>query len=64
MNVDILATNPDWRWYILFVSTILAATILGWLLFKYGQVCYLLIKHIPSLHADKCHRLRSGLKKT
>jgi hypothetical protein len=39
MNVDILQTNPDWRWYILFGGGFLAFTVLGWLLFKYGQVC-------------------------
>ncbi|KAF2800332.1 hypothetical protein K505DRAFT_228981, partial [Melanomma pulvis-pyrius CBS 109.77] len=38
MNVDILETNPDWRWYLLLGSGFLALTVLGWLLFKYGQV--------------------------
>jgi hypothetical protein len=38
MNVDILKTNPDWRWYILFGGGLLTLTIVGWLLFKYGRV--------------------------
>jgi hypothetical protein len=38
MNVDILETNPDWRWYILFGGTFLILTIIGWLLFKYCRV--------------------------
>lgn len=38
MNVDILASNPDWRWYILLGGGFLVVTVLGWLLFKYGQV--------------------------
>lgn len=38
MNVNILASNPDWRWYLLFVSMTLVITIVSWLLFKYGQI--------------------------
>jgi hypothetical protein len=50
MNVDILATNPDWRWYVLFGSATLTITILGWLLFKYGQVRD---AYGPARHASK-----------
>jgi hypothetical protein len=34
MNVDILESNPDWRWYLLFGGGCLALTALVWLLFK------------------------------
>jgi hypothetical protein len=52
MNVNILASNPDWRWYVLFVSMTLAITILGWLLFKYGQVCATYRELYPCIYAD------------
>ncbi|KAF2997583.1 hypothetical protein E8E13_002417 [Curvularia kusanoi] len=58
MNVDILASNPDWRWYILFVSIILAITILGWLLFKYGQIEQWIERHIGA----RFSRLGKGRK--
>jgi hypothetical protein len=38
MNVDILESNPDWRWYLLFGGGCLTLTVLVWLLAKYGQV--------------------------
>ncbi|KAF4947140.1 hypothetical protein FSARC_14045 [Fusarium sarcochroum] len=37
MNVDILENNPDWRWYLLFVGSILLLTITGWLFSKYFE---------------------------
>jgi hypothetical protein len=38
MNVNILESNPDWRWFLLAVGVLLVTTILVWLFFKYGQV--------------------------
>jgi hypothetical protein len=39
MNVNILAENPDWRWYLLFAGASLLLTTAGWLLlFKYYSV--------------------------
>lgn len=38
MNVNILASNPDWRWYLLLGGGFLALTVVVWLIFKYGQV--------------------------
>ncbi|KAJ4129487.1 hypothetical protein NW765_016360 [Fusarium oxysporum] len=38
MNVDILESNPDWRWYLLFMGSFLFLTIAGWLFFKYFEV--------------------------
>lgn len=38
MNVDILESNPDWRWYLLFGGGFVALTVLVWLVFKYGKV--------------------------
>ena len=38
MNVDILESNPDWRWYLLFGGGSLMLTVIVWLVFKYGQV--------------------------
>lgn len=38
MNVNILENNPDWRWYLLVVGTILLLTISVWLLFEYLKV--------------------------
>jgi hypothetical protein len=61
MNVDILASNPDWRWYVLFVSVTLAITVLGWLFFKYGQVRIIQVNICPVSHADQQFRLRGGL---
>ncbi|KAK1963978.1 hypothetical protein LY78DRAFT_659816 [Colletotrichum sublineola] len=41
MNVDILQDNPDWRWYILLGGVFLILTVLGWLFFKFVQVCHI-----------------------
>lgn len=49
MNVDILETNPDWRWYLLFSGGCLILTALVWLFFKQIEVCGLSHSHI--LHA-------------
>lgn len=38
MNVDILESNPDWRWYLLFGGGCLALTVLVWLFAKHGDV--------------------------
>lgn len=38
MNVNILENNPDWRWYLLLLGTLLLLTIAVWLLFKYVKV--------------------------
>ncbi|OAL45449.1 hypothetical protein IQ07DRAFT_548142 [Pyrenochaeta sp. DS3sAY3a] len=38
MNVNILESNPDWRWFILVVTVLLVTSISIWLLFKYGQI--------------------------
>jgi hypothetical protein len=38
MNVDILESNPDWRWYLPFMGSFLFLTIAGWLFFKYFKV--------------------------
>ncbi|KAG8349560.1 hypothetical protein FVEN_g12258 [Fusarium venenatum] len=46
MNVNILEDNPDWRWYLLFVSTILFLTIAVWLLFKYLKIETEVQKHL------------------
>ncbi|KAF4441559.1 ankyrin, partial [Fusarium albosuccineum] len=46
MNVDILEDNPDWRWYLLFVGSLLLLTIVGWLFFKYFQFESWVEKHI------------------
>ena len=46
MNVNLMANNPDWRWYLVVVATTLATTSLGWLIFKYGPVEQYLERHI------------------
>ncbi|TXB96358.1 hypothetical protein FocTR4_00016756 [Fusarium oxysporum f. sp. cubense] len=33
MNVDILENNPDWRWYLLFMGSLLVLTTIGWSLY-------------------------------
>jgi hypothetical protein len=38
MNVDILQSNPDWRWYLLFSGGCLILTVLVWLLSRHGEV--------------------------
>ncbi|EWY83037.1 hypothetical protein FOYG_15113 [Fusarium oxysporum NRRL 32931] len=46
MNVDILENNPDWRWYLLFMGSLLVLTTIGWLFFKYLKVEGWLKAHI------------------
>lgn len=38
MNVNILENNPDWHWYLLFLSMLLLLTLIAWLFFKYTEV--------------------------
>ncbi|OAF98488.1 ankyrin, partial [Paraphaeosphaeria sporulosa] len=38
MNVDILQSNPDWRWYLLFSGGCLILTVLVWLLSRHGEI--------------------------
>lgn len=38
MNVDILESNPDWRWYLLLSGACLTLTVVAWLLSKYCEV--------------------------
>lgn len=65
MNVDILETNPDWRWYFLFGGGFLALTVLGWLLFKYGQVSDDPLPNAPPfIYTDEFHRLKDWLSDT
>lgn len=40
MNVDILESNPDWRWYLLFMGSFLFLTTAGWLFAKYFEVTW------------------------
>lgn len=40
MNVDILESNPDWRWYLLFMGSVLFLTTAGWLFVKYFEVTW------------------------
>ncbi|KAK7966055.1 uncharacterized protein PG986_000332, partial [Apiospora aurea] len=35
MNVDLFASNPDWRWYPLAAISLLALTFLSWIFIKY-----------------------------
>jgi hypothetical protein len=52
MNVDILESNPDWRWYLLFGGGCLALTVIVWLVFKYGQVCRPVVQELPLAFAN------------
>jgi hypothetical protein len=57
MNVNILADNPDWRWFLLGVMVCLGTTICAWLIFKYCPVRYLkVLSQLPryaKLHLDR-----------
>lgn len=58
MNVDILESNPDWRWYLLFGGGCLTLTVLVWLIFKYGRVRPSPVqKSILSMHIELIPRL-------
>jgi hypothetical protein len=39
MNVDVLESNPDWRWFLLFGGSCITLTVLVWVIFKYGRLC-------------------------
>ncbi|KAH8727040.1 hypothetical protein GQ44DRAFT_704442 [Phaeosphaeriaceae sp. PMI808] len=56
MNVDILRSNPDWRWYLLFGGGLLALTVFVWLLFKYGQMEQLIERNL----GDRFRRWSNG----
>lgn len=38
MNVDVLANNPGWGWYIVFSVPFMVLVLLCWILFKYVPV--------------------------
>ncbi|KAJ3536429.1 hypothetical protein NM208_g6716 [Fusarium decemcellulare] len=46
MNANVLENNPDWRWYLLFLGSLLLVTIVGWLFFKYLQAESWVERHI------------------
>ncbi|KIL88327.1 hypothetical protein FAVG1_08406 [Fusarium avenaceum] len=56
MNVDILESNPDWRWYLLFMGSVLFLTTAGWLFVKYFEVESWIEEHVGA-------RFRAWLKK-
>jgi hypothetical protein len=60
MNVDILANNPDWRWYLLFLSVSLLIIFLGWLIFKYCNVCQNFRVRVQVHRIDNVSRPSSG----
>lgn len=59
MNVDILESNPDWRWYLLFGGGCLSLTGFVWLLAKYGQVS---VSHFESVENKLTGRLTKWIK--
>lgn len=38
MNLDVLADNPPWPWYVIIGGPILALVLIVWLVFKHSPV--------------------------
>lgn len=39
MNLDVLANNPPWAWYLIIGGPILGLVLIVWMVFKHTPVC-------------------------